>query len=272
MLIDTHCHINMMVKKKFDVPMTVGEFSVASTIINNALKNDVTTIINVGTSLVESENCVALAKTFEPCFAAIGIHPNDCTTEWYDDLKKMRALWFENNNPREEHKIVAIGEIGLDKHYPGFDIKRQIDAFKAQTELALEYNLPIIIHTRDAQDQTLRVIEEYLKDGLRGEFHCFSETMDFAQEAIKIGFKLGIGGTLTYPKNEALREIFKTVPLSSILLETDAPFLPPQAWRGTQNTPAHIKPIAEYLAELRGISFEEVARITTENAKKLFAL
>jgi len=272
MLIDTHCHLNMMVKKKFDVPMTADEFSAAGTIIQDAENNGVTKIINVGTSLVESENCVALATMFDACFAAIGIHPNDCTTEWQSDLKKMRALWFDGKNPREEHKIVAIGEIGLDKHYPGFDINRQIDAFKAQTELALEYNLPIIIHTRDAQDQTLHVIEEYLKDGLRGEFHCFSETMDFAQEAIKIGFKLGIGGTLTYPKNEGLREIFKTVPLESIILETDAPFLPPQAWRGTQNTPAHIKPIAEFLAELRGISFEEVARVTTENARNLFVL
>ena len=272
MLIDTHCHINMMVKKKFDVLMNDEELQAANAILKNALSNEVTTIINVGTSLEESTNCVELARTYTECFAAVGIHPNDAQESWHKELKEMESRWFKNNDYKDFFKIVGIGEIGLDKHYPGYNLARQIDCFRAQIEWALQYNLPIIIHTRDAQDMTLKIIDEYKNDNLRGVIHCFSEDQAFADEALRLGFKLGIGGTLTYPKSERLREVFKSVPLESIVLETDSPFLPPQIIRGKQNSPAQIKTIAEYVAELRGISFKEVAKSTTANAQALFNL
>ena len=262
----------MIVKKKFDVLLTQAQLADASGVIQQANEQDVTQIINVGTSLTESMNCVELARTFDPCYAAVGIHPNDCSTTWHEDLKTMKDHWFQKQDYKEFFKIVAIGEIGLDKHHPGYDIKCQIDSFKAQIEWALEYDLPVIIHTREAGTQTLQILKEYKGDKLRGVIHCFSEDQAFADRALELGFVLGIGGPLTYPKNDALREIFKRVPLEKIILETDAPFLPPQSIRGKQNSPKYIKEIAEFLANLRDIPFKEVADVTTNTAKTLFEL
>ena len=269
--VDTHCHINMMIKKAFDVQLTQDEIDAAKTIIDQAANVGVDTILNVGTSLPESMNCVELARTYASCYAAVGIHPNDCTSTWRDDLLQMQKLWFQHDGHRSFFKIVAIGEIGLDKHYPGYDLDRQIDAFKAQVEWALKYNLPVIIHTRDAQDQTLKILQTYQSDNLRGVIHCFSEDQAFADDAIKLGFHIGIGGTLSYPKNSTLRAVMHDMPLQRIVLETDAPFLPPQSMRGKQNSPIYIPMIAQHLAEVRGVSLEEVANVTTANARTLFA-
>ena len=266
MLVDTHCHLNMMIKKEFDVPLPTDFKTKAEPFIHEAAKYNVTTIINVGTSVVESTNCILLAETFPSVWATIGTHPNDLTENWREDIRIYKT--FLEGKKRE--KIIGIGEIGLDYHYPHFNKQRQYDAFRAHIELALEFNLPIVVHTRDAHDETLRVIEEYKQDTIHGIIHCFSETFDFAKEAINLGFFLGIGGTLTYPKNTELREIFTNTPLESIVLETDAPFLPPQSIRGKQNSPAQIAPIADFLADLKQISVEEVAKVTTQNAFSLF--
>lgn len=271
MLIDTHSHVNMMVKKSFDQLLTQQEIIDAKYIINAAGQEGVTTLINVGTSLIESINCVDLARQYDVCFAAIGIHPNDCTPAWQADLEDMKSRWFKDHQYKQE-KIIGIGEIGLDKHYPDYDLPRQIDAFKAQIELALKYTLPIIVHTRDAAQETLQVLHEYKETNLRGIIHCFSEDLEFAQKVIDLGFVLGIGGTITYPKNEMLRTVVKTVPLSKIVLETDAPFLPPQSMRGKQNSPANIRLIAQYVADLRGETIEQVAQVTTATVKELFTI
>ena len=268
MLTDTHCHINMMVKKEFDIPLTQAQLADAQAIIEQAAQSDVTTIINVGTSLVESENCIWLAQKYPHLYATVGIHPNDCTVHWQQELKKI-ALWCKN---KEKNKIVGIGEIGLDRHYKEYNLERQIDAFKAQIELALEHNLAIVVHSREAYDETLKVIEPYLSDITRAVMHCFSYDLAFAQGVTEHRFKLGMGGTLTYPKNSELRTVAQTIGLEHMVLETDAPFLPIQSMRGKMNHPAYIKNIAEYLAELKSESLEEVARVTTENAKKLFGI
>jgi TatD DNase family protein len=265
-LVDTHCHINMMVKKEFDVPLTPQEIADAQTIVDQARAHDVQTIFNVGTSLVESQNCITLAQRYEHVYAAIGIHPNDATDNWKDDLRTF-ITWLKK---KEDNKIIGIGECGLDRHYPDTNIQRQKDVFKAQIELALEHDLPIIVHTRDAADETLRALEEFKDNNLRGIIHCFSEDQFFADQTIAWGFVLGIGGTLTYPKNNVLRSVFSTVPLSKIVLETDAPFLPPQSIRGQKNHPMQIKTIATFLAELRGTTLEDVAHETTQNVKALF--
>lgn len=273
MLIDTHCHLNMMIKKDFDRLLTTQEFYPAAIIIDEAACAGVTTIINVGTSLIESINCVELAKSFDGVYAAIGIHPNDCTPQWRHDLQEMQKLWFDKNIPRHKnYKIVGIGECGIDRHYQGYDLQRQKDAFKAQIELALEHNLPLLVHTRDAGDETLYVLEEFKRDNLQGIIHCFSEDQSFAEAALELGFVLGIGGTLSYPKNVALREIFKKVPLEKIVLETDAPFLPLQDMRGKQNSPKFIREIAEFLAQLRNETFDHIAQTTTNTARALFGL
>ncbi len=262
---DTHCHLNMIIKKEFDVPMPSYFRESCLPIIEDAKNAGVTRLINVGTSVEESSNCILLAKTFQNCWAAIGTHPNDLKKEWRNDIATYKK-WLADKEP---NKIVAIGEIGLDYHYPEYNKQLQYDGFKAQIELALEHDLAIIIHTRDAGAEVLHVLEEYKHQGIRGIMHCFSEDQAFAHYAIEIGFVLGVGGTLTYPKNEALRAICTEVPLEKIVLETDAPFLPPQTIRGQRNSPAQVATVARYLAELREITVEEIIQTTEETVNAL---
>ncbi len=268
MLIDTHGHINMMVKETFDRPLTTQEISDATTIMDECIVDNVQYVINVGTSLIESQNCMTLAQKYPHMFATIGIHPNDCTATWQTDVRTLK----EYAAKAQAHNIVGIGEIGLDRHYPDYNLPRQRDAFRAQIELALEYDLAIVVHSRDAKDETLHVLSEYKGSISRGIIHCFCEDLDFALEAISIGFSIGLGGTITYPKNIILREVAKSLALEHIVLETDAPFLPPQALRGTKNHPRNIKLIAEYLAHLRSEEFEKVAETTTKNAVHIFKI
>ena len=272
-LIDTHCHINCIIKENFDRLLTLNEFPQAAHIIDDSAQLLVKKIVNVGTSLIESINCVELAKSFDACYAAVGIHPNDCTEKWSHDLQEIKSLWFDTTFPKHKNfKIVAIGECGIDRYYPHYNLQRQKDAFKAHIEFALEHALPLIVHTRNAGDETLRSLEEFKNNNLHGVIHCFSEDQSFANTAFKFGFVLGIGGTITYPKNVNLREICKNVPLEKIILETDAPFLPIQSMRGKQNHPKYIADIAHYLAELRNEPFEKIAQTTTNTAKHIFKI
>lgn len=268
MFVDTHCHLNTIIKNEFDAPLPENFSQLVQPYIDEAQANQVTRIINVGTSLIESMNCVLLANHFKNMWATLGTHPNDLTTDWKSDILAYKKILQSN----DKEKIVGIGEIGLDYHYPHFDKQRQYDGFRAQIELALEHDLPIVIHTRDAGDETLHVIEEYKQHNIRGIIHCFSENATFAKHAQKLGFLLGIGGTLTYPKNQYLRDIFKETPLTSIVLETDTPFLPPQYMRGQKNTPAQIAYIAQFLADLKNVPVKKVAEATTSNARSLFGL
>lgn len=267
MLIDTHCHINMMVKNSFDIPLQKSDISKAEVIINEAHEARVSLIINVGTRKIENKNCILLAQTYDSVFATVGIHPNDSDT-WQEDFEFLKK-WLQK---KEENKIVGIGECGIDMHYPNYDLNRQRDAFKAQIELALEHNLALIVHSRDAYDETLRILEEYKNNISRATMHCFSYDQAFANIVTSWGFVLGIGGPITYPKNHELRTVVTNSDLRNIVLETDAPFLPPQAIRGKQNHPKEIATIAHYIAELRGESFETIAEQTTRNALNLFNL
>jgi TatD DNase family protein len=266
MLTDTHCHINIMIKKEFDVPMPSNFKELTQPIIEAAKQANITRIVNVGTSVPESQNCIDLAQAFDNCWATIGTHPNDLKKNWRDDVVTYKK-WL---TAKETYKIVGIGEIGLDYHYPNYDKQMQYDGFRAQIELALEHELAIVIHTRDAGPEVLHVLEEYKNDGVRGIIHCFSEDQDFADFAIELGFVLGIGGPLTYPQNDTLRKIFKTVPLDKIVLETDSPFLPPQSIRGKRNSPAQIATIAQALADLRGLTLEEVSTATQTTTDTVF--
>ncbi len=268
MLVDTHGHINMMIKKNFDTPLESNMYPLAHQIMIDAQNRDVSTIINVGTSAIESQNCIDLAKRFDHMYAAVGIHPNDCTETWQSDMIEIQKMLLHKSS----YKIVGIGECGMDFHYPNFNKQRQIDAFRMQIELALQHDLALIIHSRDAADETLKVLHEYKNDLKRGVFHCFSYNASIAQEVLKLKFVLGVGGTITYPRNEELRSIVKSISLEQFVLETDAPFLPPQHMRGKQNHPSEIRTIAEYIAQLREIPYEKVAYSTTQNARILFGL
>lgn len=267
MLIDTHCHINMMIKSTFDTPIEQSEMYLAETIIEQANAAGVNLIINVGTRAVENQNCILLARTFNCVYATVGIHPNDSDT-WQEDFELLKKWLIQ----KKENKIVGIGECGIDMHYPDYNFNRQRDAFKAQIELALEHDLALVIHSRDAYDETLRILEEYKHNITRATMHCFSYDTAFARTVIEWNFVLGIGGSVTYPKNKELRTIVTNTSLQNIVLETDAPFLPPQEIRGKKNHPQKIKTIAQFIADLRSETIETVAQRTTNNALQLFNL
>ena len=266
-LIDTHCHINMMIKSAFDTPLNKNTLPQAQVIIQQAREQNVDIIINVGTRSIENENCILLAHSFEEVFATVGIHPNDSDT-WKEDFELLKK-WCSD---KEKNKIVGIGECGIDMHYPNYNFNLQRDAFKAQIELTLEHDLALVIHSRDAYEETLRILEEYKHNHLRAVMHCFSYDQPFAHTVIEWNYMLGIGGTITYPKNQILRDVVRNVSLTNIVLETDAPFLPPQTIRGKQNHPQEIATIAHYIAQLRNEDFNSIAQKTTTNALNLFRI
>jgi TatD DNase family protein len=265
LLIDTHAHINLLVTD-FDTPLTPDDFSSIKIILDKAQERGVTTIINVGTNLIESNNSVILANKFPSIFAAIGIHPTDWHQNYKKDLTSFSRLLKENE------KIVAIGECGLDLYHKKVSLEKQITLFHGQIEMALIHKKPLIIHSRDAYDQTLKILEEYHNEPINGIIHCFSYDCDFAQTVINWNFAIGLGGTITYPKNNELRNAIQKIPLTSIVLETDSPFLPIQSMRGQKNHPQYIAEIAQYIAELKEIDFEIVATQTTQTATKLFMI
>jgi TatD DNase family protein len=273
MLIDSHCQLNLMVKKDFNRSLTDAEVAAVKTILDEAKNVGISHIITIGSSLSESENCLRLATTYQPVFATVGIHPNDCSNEWRTELTAIKKLFSLPG----AHKIVGIGEIGLDYYWPGFNKQQQKDLFNAQVEFALEKNLPFVLHARNAENDLLIELSRYKKDLEQlsrptGVMHCFSYSAEFAHECIQLGLMLGIGGIITYPKNTAVREVITKIDLKHLVLETDSPFLPPQPLRGKQNHPAQIATIAHFLANLRNIKFEELAKQTTINAQRLFHL
>ncbi|HJZ24496.1 MAG TPA: TatD family hydrolase [Candidatus Babeliales bacterium] len=267
MLIDTHCHLNLLAKKNFDERLlTNNELANIKKILNESQQAEVFKILTVGTTVTESKNCIAIAQTYHEVFASIGLHPTDVTSNWRTELKELQNL-LKVTPPK---KIVAIGETGIDLYHKKDTVAIQKDAFRAQIELALSHDLALIVHTRNAPEETLDCLTQYKNEQVRGVIHCYSQNSSFAQEAIELGYVLGIGGPLTYPKNNYLREIFASINLNHIVLETDAPFLPPQYIRGQENHPKEIRTIAQYLAQIRNITIEQVAQKTTENAERIF--
>lgn len=265
--IDSHAHINLLVKTDFDRLLSNQELQTAKTLLTDLANNNLQ-VINVGTSLTESINCLAISN-LEPKIAkaSVGIHPNDISNNWSNDLQHIEKLIIDNES---HNQIIAIGECGYDKHYPNYDLELQKACFEEQVKLALKYNKALIIHTRDAKNETLITLEKYKDQVKKLVIHCFSEDEEFADLVTSWGYYLGIGGTLTYPKNELLRKIVKKHGLGQIILETDAPYLAPQILRGKVNTPQNIPIIAKYLADLLEIEIEDVAKITSNNCKNLF--
>lgn len=268
MFIDTHCHLNIMAKKEFDTLLLPEQFTIIQQIVDQAKMSGVGAIVNVGTSLPESINSVEIAKKFQHVYAAVALHPCDCTDSWKKDFEEIKKLVIR----KEENKIVAIGETGLDFYHKPFEKQRQQDAFKAQIELALEFNLPLSFHVREAGDEFLKVLEEYVKEIKNGVIHCFSQKADFAKIVVDWGLFVGIDAPIGYPKNDWLREVVAGIPLDNIVLETDAPFLPPVEYRGKQNSPVYLPLFAKIIADLKGISLEELEKVTTMNAITLFDL
>jgi TatD DNase family protein len=268
MFIDTHCHLNiMLLSKERDHLMSEAELEACRPYVDAARVVGVNYIINAGTTKIESENSILLAAHFDAVYATIGIHPCDTAVQWQQNLDMLIPYLEE----KELHKIVAIGETGLDFYHKPFNVEEQKKAFRAHIELAIEYDLPVVIHIRESADEALKVLEAY-KNRVRGVIHCFTQQKYIAEKVFEWGFYVGINAPITYPKNQAFRDLVATLPLERILLETDAPFLPPQQLRGKQNSSATIPIFAKVLAELQNCSLEKVAEITTKNAQTLFKL
>lgn len=198
----------------------------------------------------------------EHCFPMMGLHPTDVKEDYQKELNIVEQ-WLEKRT------FIAIGEIGIDLYWDKTFVKEQNSCLRHQIALAKKYQLPIVLHSRESMKEIFDVLDDVQTNDLKGVFHCFSGTAMDANKAIEMGYYLGIGGVVTF-KNSNLKEILREIDLKHILLETDAPFLTPAPFRGKRNESAYIYNIAEKIAEIKGIDIEEVAEITTQNAKKLF--
>lgn len=252
MLIDTHCHLYLE-DYKDDAEKMIARAEAAG------VKQFYLPSIDSHTAAA----MLALEKRFPgKCFAMIGIHPCSVDENVEKELKQVQD-WLSKRS------FAAIGEIGLDFYHDITYKEQQYIAFHRQIEWALQYNTPIVIHSRNAMQETVEVINEYTTKGLRGIFHCFSGSEADAQKIIAAGFYLGIGGVVTY-KNAGLAEVIATIPLEHIVLETDAPYLTPVPHRGKRNEPAYLEYVVAKLAEIKNTTKAEVAAITTANAQKIF--
>ena len=255
MFIDTHAHLNDQAFK--------GE---EKEIIKLSKEMGVEVIINSGYDLQSSFDVISLAESNEGLYCSIGFYPEnieELNNETYDKLLSLA----------QNKKVVAIGEIGLQYTDDCPDREKQKQGFLKQLKLAYDLQKPIVIHCRDAYGDMIELLKDN-KDLLKfgGTFHCFSGSGEIAKEALKLGLYISIGGVSTFKNAEKLRSALAVVPLERILLETDCPYLTPHPYRGKRNSPAYIPTIAENLANLRGISVEEVAKVTTENARRLFKI
>lgn len=258
MFIDSHAHID---GDDFDIDR--------NEVIERAHAAGVSLILNVGTGDPHSgalERAVELGNQHESIYTAIGTHPHDARL--YNDAAEQKIKNLINHN-----HVIAWGEIGLDFHYDNSPRDVQIEVFKRQLRAARECNLPVVIHTREAETETIEILKsEYHDAQRRGVFHCFSGSMDLAQRAIEIGFMISFSGIVTFKKAEELREIAKQVPLDHLLIETDCPYLTPIPYRGKRNEPAYVVEVARTLATLHNLELEEMGRITTENFNRFFGL
>lgn len=267
MLADTHCHLDLLAGNTFDNPLTQAEISGARGCIDRARAAGVEILVAVGVNVPTSRNCIALARTYTHVFATVGIHPEGVTQSFSAEFAEIKKTAMQYKNAF----VVGIGECGLDRKYAA-SLEMQKDAFRKHIELALELGLPLVVHVREAHDETLAILDEFGDALLAGVMHCFSGTPAYAADVIERGFYLGIGGIITYPKNQPLRDLISAIGLERVVLETDAPFLPPQHMRGEKNEPAQVRTIADYCAQLLAIDVKEVEKITTRNACALFDL
>ncbi len=255
MLIDTHAHLTFP-EYKIDLPE----------VIKRAKEANLEAIINIALDDEAIKNSLRIAEEYPGyVFTAAGLHPHDAS-EWNEKTpQRIQQLAKEN-------KIVAIGETGLDYHYKLSPIEKQKEVFAKCLHLAQELDLPAVIHSREASRDTTLIIHEENKGKLKGVLHCFGGDMGLGREALALGLLISFTGNITFPKADKIRNAAKEIPLDRIMIETDCPFLAPQAFRGKRNEPAYVVKVAEQIAEVKGISIEEVALQTTENAKRLFGL
>lgn len=243
MFVDSHCHFEEDEAKEY---------------VANASLENVNIILNAGIDLETSQSVCKIASLYPGVFACIGVQPEEVSS--YDlNIDPFEKLCLDK-------KVVAIGEIGLDYYYTRETRDKQIEVFRQFLSLAEKYNLPVVVHSRNATDDTISILKEY---NVKGVIHCFSGSVETAREYMKLGFALGIGGVVTF-KNSKLIDVIKQIPLEYIILETDSPYLSPEPFRGEKNESKNISVVAKFLSDKLSVSLEEIREKTTSNALRIF--
>jgi TatD DNase family protein len=253
MLVDSHCHL--------DFPDYAGS---VDAVVARAREAGVGTCLSIGTELARFGGVRAVAERFADVWCSVGVHPHEAAKE---PLSSPKSILAETGHP----KAVGIGETGLDYYYEHSPRPAQIANFRLHIAAARDSGLPLIVHTRDADDDTIRVLEEEMGEGaFTGLIHCFTGSQRLADAALTLGLCISVSGIATFKKSQALRDVIKSVPMERLMVETDAPFLAPVPLRGKINEPAFVVHIARMLAELKGVGEEEIADVTTANFFRLF--
>jgi TatD DNase family protein len=254
MLFDTHAHLNADQYKE-----DLHE------VMERAKEAGVSNIVVVGFDTLTIKRAIELAEAHDYIYACVGWHPVDAIDMTDDDLK-----WIEElaNHP----KVVAIGEMGLDYHWDKSPHDIQKDVFRKQIRLAKKVKLPIVIHNRDATADIVEILKEEGAAEVGGIMHCFSGSVEIAKECLEMNFYISLGGPVTFKNAKKPKEVALEIPLDRLLIETDCPYLTPHPYRGQRNEPSYVKLVAEQIAEIKGVTFEEIARATSDNAKKLFGI
>lgn len=254
MLIDSHVHLD---DKRFNKDR--------DNLIKGLKDDGIEMVINIGADLQTSIASVSLAEKYDNVYAVVGVHPHSAKEVDESTIEILKSF-----SSRE--KVLAIGEIGLDFHYDNSPRDVQKKWFIEQLKLAKEVDLPVVIHTREATQETFDILKEAQDGTLRGVLHCYSGSVEMALEYIKLGFYISIAGPVTFNNSRVLKEVVKAIPLDKLLVETDCPYLTPEPNRGKRNEPAYVKYVAGEIAEIKGISFEELAKATNNNTKELFGI
>ncbi|MEJ2553011.1 MAG: TatD family hydrolase [Gammaproteobacteria bacterium] len=253
-LVDSHCHLD-----RLDLEKLGGDLD---DVLDTARRHGVTHMLCVSIDMENVQAVMALAQRYAQVFASVGVHPNEQDTRDPEARELVRLA--------EAAKVVAIGETGLDYHYGKGDLEWQRERFRRHIRAARESHKPLIIHSRDAREDTIRIMRDEGAREVGGVMHCFTEDWTMAERAMELDFYISFSGIVTFRNADALREVARRVPLERMLVETDAPYLTPVPYRGKSNQPAYVRHVAEHIAELRDESLESIARTTTDNFFKLF--
>lgn len=253
MLFDTHAHLD---DRRFDKDR--------EEIIDKCKEEDISYIVNIGADMVSSVKSINLAEKYSFIYASVGVHPHDAKTMDKDTCAVLAEL-AENNK-----KVRAIGEIGLDYHYDNSPRDIQRRRFEEQLDMAKQLKLPVVIHNREAHEDTMRILQKSGIKEIGGVFHSYSGSAEMMKQCLNLNMYISISGPVTFKNARRPVEVVKQVPLERLLIETDSPYLTPVPYRGKRNNPSYVRYVAEKIAEIRGLDFEEVARITLENGKRFF--
>ncbi len=254
MIFDTHAHYD---DEQFDIDR--------DSLLLSMKENGIGTIVNIGANLASSKTTLELAHKYDFIYGAVGVHPSDSAELSDDNFDRIRQMCADE-------KCVAIGEIGLDYYWPEPDHEIQKKWFVRQLDLAREVKLPVVIHSRDAAADTVQVLKDNNAGDIGGVVHCFSYSKEVAIECVKMGFYIGVGGVLTFKNGKKMKEVVSEIPIEKIILETDCPYLAPEPNRGKRNSSLNLPYVVKAMAEIKGISEQEVIDITERNARDMYRL